>query len=90
MSLTSLASCISVAFFFIASLFYFLYFLSSYESYLLDYKSGGDGFDSGFSGTYYLCTFSLRFEDYVGSVSGLGFGVFVPTGVESKCDIFFV
>ena len=31
---------------------------------------------------------SLRFDDSLGRVSGLGPGVFVPTVVESKCDIF--
>ena len=51
-------------------------------------KSDDDGYDSGFSGTYSFTTFSLRFENSVGRVSGLGSGVFVPTGVESKCDIF--
>ena len=32
--------------------------------------------------------FSLRFDNSIGRVSGLGSGVFIPTGVESKCDIF--
>ena len=32
--------------------------------------------------------FPLRFDDSVGRVSGLGSGVFSPTGVDSKCDIF--
>ena len=32
--------------------------------------------------------FSVYFEDSVGSVSGLGSGIFGPIGVNSKCDIF--
>ena len=32
--------------------------------------------------------FSLRFDNSIGRVSGLGSGVFIQTGVESKCDIF--
>ena len=47
-----------------------------------------DGYDSGSSSKYYFTSFYLRFEDYVGRVSGLVSGVFVPTGVDSKCDIF--
>ena len=34
--------------------------------------------------TLLLCVLAIS----VGSVSGLGSGVFAPTGVESKCDIF--
>ena len=55
---------------------------------MLDDESDDDGSDSGSSGTYYFCAFSLRFDDYVGSVSGLGSGIFVPTGFDSKCYIF--
>ena len=32
--------------------------------------------------------FSLCFDNSVGSVSGLGSSVFIPTGVDPKCDIF--
>ena len=32
--------------------------------------------------------FSLHLGYSIGGVSSLGSGVFVPTGVESKCDIF--
>ena len=35
-----------------------------------------------------LFHFFLYFDYSVGRVSGLGSGFFVPTGVESKCDIF--
>ena len=35
-----------------------------------------------------IFAFSLCFDDSVGSVSCLGSGVFVPTGVGSKGDIF--
>ena len=34
-----------------------------------------------------MCAFPLRFDEYVGCVSGLGAGVFVPIEVESKCDV---
>ena len=37
---------------------------------------------------YSFCDFSFRFDDSVGSGSGLGSGVFVPTGFDSKYDIF--
>ena len=52
-----------------------LYFLSSEESDLLDDESGDDGYVSWSSGT---CAFSLRFDEFVGRVSGLGSGIFVP------------
>ena len=69
-------------------IFDLLYFLSSDESYLIDDESENHGSESGSSGTYYYCAFYLRFIYSVGSVSGLGSGVFLPTGVESKYDIF--
>ena len=69
-------------------LFDLMYFLSSEKSDLLNDESDDDGYDSGSSGTYSFCAFSLCFDNSVGSVSGLGYGVFVPTGVEYKCDIF--
>ena len=65
----------------------FLYLLSSYESDLLDGESDDDGYNSGSSDTYSFPDF-LRFGDSVGRVSGLGYRVFVPTGVYSKCVIF--
>ena len=37
---------------------------------------------------YYFCAFSLRFENYVGSVSVLGSDIFASTVFESKSDIF--
>ena len=40
------------------------------------------------SGMYYFHAFSLHFENYVVRVSGLGSDIFVPTGVEYKCDNF--
>ena len=63
----------------------FLYLLSSEKLYSLDDESYDDGSDSGSSGT---CYFPLSFDNSVGCVSGLGSGVFVTTGVDSKCDIF--
>ena len=36
----------------------------------------------------YFPAFFIRFDDFFVRVSGLGSGIFVPTGVESKCDIF--
>ena len=77
-------------FFFLSRCFLFdlLYFLSSDESYSPGDDSDDDGSDYGSSGTYSFCAFYLRFDNSVGSVSGLVSGIFVPTGVESKCDIF--
>ena len=69
-------------------LFDLLYLLSSDESDYLDDESDDDGSDSGSSSTYSFHDFSLRFDDYVGSISGLGSDVYVPTGVKFKCDIF--
>ena len=69
-------------------IFDFLYFMSSDESDSLDDESDSDWPDSGSSGTYYFCAFYLSFDNYVGSVSGLGSSVFAPTRVEYKGDIF--
>ena len=55
---------------------------------MLNHESNGDGSDSGSSGTYYFTNFSLRFDNSVGRVNGLGSEIFVLTGVEPKCDIF--
>ena len=91
MSLTSPVSCISDAFFFLLCPLFldFLNLLSSEESDSLDDESDGDVSDSSSSGTRAL---PLRFDKSVGRVSVLGYDVFVPIGVESKCDIvtFFV
>ena len=65
-----------------------LYLLLSDELKFLNDESDNDGYDSGFSGTYYFFDFSLNFDDSVGHVSGLWSGVFIPTGVDSKYDIF--
>ena len=64
---------------------YFLHLLSLYESDLLDDDYGNDGSDSRSSDT---CYFPLRFDKYVGCVSGLGSGVFVPAGVDFKGDVY--
>ena len=66
-------------------LLYLLFFLSSEESYFLDDESDDDGSESRSSGT---CYFPFHFDDSVGCISGWGSGVFVPLGVESKCDVF--
>ena len=58
--------------------------MSLENSYSLDDEYEDDVSDSGSSVTYYFCDFSLRFDNYVGSVNVLGSGVFTPTGVESK------
>ena len=65
----------------------FLYLMSSDKSDSLDDESDNDGSDSGSSSR---CYFPLNFENSVDRVSGLGSGIFVPTGVESKCGIFTV
>ena len=57
-------------------LFDLMYFLSLDESYSLNEEYDYDDSDSRSSGTYYFCAFSLRFDDSVGSVSGLGSGIF--------------
>ena len=62
--------------------------MSSDESYSLNDESDDDGSDSGSSSTYYFPDFSLCFDYSVVCFSGLGSGVFVATGVQSKCDIF--
>ena len=62
----------------------FLHFLSSYKSYLLNDESDDDGSDSGSSG---MCSFPLRFDDPVGRVSGLGYGVFYQQ--ESSPNVTF-
>ena len=80
MILTSPISCASDVFLFIAS--FVLYFLSSDESDSLNDKSDELGSDSGSSGMYYFCAFSLRFDESV--VRVLGSDVFAPTGFESK------
>ena len=71
------------------SLFFdFLYFLSLDKSDILYDDSEELDSDSISSGMYYFCGFSLRFGDYVGSVSVLGSDIFAPTRVESKGNIF--
>ena len=69
-------------------IFDFIYLMSSDESGLIDDEYDDDGSDSGSSGTYYFWDLYLRFDYSVGSVSGLAYGIFVPTGVYPKCDIF--
>ena len=64
---------------------YLLYLVSLEESYLLDDEYDNDGSDSGSSGTF---NFSFCFDDSVGHVSGVGYGVFFPIGFKSKCDVF--
>ena len=62
-----------------------MYLLSSDESDSLDDEYDNDESDFGSSGT---CYFPLRFGNLIGHDSGLGSDVFVPTVVESKCDVF--
>ena len=65
-----------------------MYLVSSDESDSLHNESDRLGSESVSSGTYSFCTFSLGFDDSVGSVSVLGYDVFAPTVVKSKGDIF--
>ena len=58
------------------------------EPYFLFDESDGDDSDYISSGTYSFQDFSFCFGVPVYSVSGLWYVVFVPTGVESKYDIF--
>ena len=90
MSLTIPVSCVSDAFSFYRIVFFliFLYLLSSYKSDSLHDEYDDDGSDSVSPGTYSFEKNLCVLTNSVGSVSGLGAGIFVPTGVESKCDIF--
>ena len=73
-------------FLFIASLdFRFSVFVSLEKLDSLDDESDDYGYGSRFSGT---CSFTLCFDDSIGCFSGLGYWVFVPTGVDFKCDVF--
>ena len=65
-----------------------MYFLSSDESECLDDESDDNGSESRSSGMHYFHAFYLHFDNFVGSISGLGSDVSVPTGVKSKGDIF--
>ena len=86
MSLTIPALCVFDDFLYIASFaFRFSVFAITGKSYWLNDDSDNDRSDSASSST---CSFPLRFEDSVGHVSGLWSRFFVPTGVESKCDVF--
>ena len=60
-------------FFFLSLLFFF------------DDESDNNGSGSGSSGTR---TFPYHSGNSIGSFSGIGSGVFVPTGIESISDIF--
>ena len=68
--------------------FDFMYLLSSDESNSLDEDYDKLGYDSRSYGTHSFTAFYLRFDYSVGSVSVLGYGVFAPTGVESKGGMF--
>ena len=63
----------------------FLYLLLSEKLDSLDDESENNRSDSRSYGTR---SFPFCSEDSVGRVSGLGSRVFVPTGVDSKCDVF--
>ena len=80
MSLRSPVSCAYKACLFL------LYLLLSDESYSLDDESEELGSDSGCSGTYYFCAFSLSF--YKSVVGLLGSEIFTQTRVDSKGGIF--
>ena len=65
--------------------------LSSDESDLLNDESDDDGSDSGSAGT---CAFPFRFEksigyvyNSIGRVCGVGYGIFVSTGIKSIGDV---
>ena len=63
-----------------------LYFLSLYQSDLLNDEPHRLESDSGSSSTYSFCAFSLYF--YESAVGVLGYGGCAPIGVESKGGIF--
>ena len=68
------------------STFLLLYILLSDESDSLNDGYGELVSDSGYSGTYYFCTFYLCFEESVVGVLGSVF--FAPMGVDSEGVIF--
>ena len=51
---------------------------------MLDDEYGNDGSDSGSYGTF---NFPFCFDDFVDHVSGVSYGIFVPIGFKSKCDV---
>ena len=61
-----------------------LHFLSSDKSHSLDDESDDAGSDSGSTGK---CAFPFRFDDPVGHVYGVGFGVFFPIAIKSNCEV---
>ena len=61
-----------------------LYLLSSDESDFFNDESDDDGSESGSAGT---CAFPFCSDDSVGHFSGMGTNIFVPTGIESNCDV---
>ena len=52
---------------------------------LFDDESDDDGSVSGSPG---MCAFPFCSGKFVGGFSGVGYGVFVPTGIESIGDVF--
>ena len=59
-------------------------FLSLEKSDFLDDESDDDGSDSG---SFSKCSFRMPYDDSVGCVCGFCSEVFLPTGIESKCDV---
>ena len=59
--------------------------VSANQSYFLNDESDDDGSNSGSDGTY---TFYFLFGESIGRVCGVGYGVFVSTGIDSIGDIF--
>ena len=50
------------------------------------FKDESDDDDGSGSGSPGMHTFPFCSRNYVGRVSGVGSGVFVPTGIESICN----
>ena len=86
MILTRHDSCVYDAFYFYRFLFLInlLELLSFHELDLFNDDSNDDGYGSGSPG---MCTFTFFSGDYVGFVSGVGSGVFVPTGIKLIGDV---
>ena len=59
-------------------------FSSCHVSFFSDDESDNGGYGSGSPG---MCTFPFCSGNYVGRFSGVGSGVFVPTGIDSIGDI---
>ena len=73
-------------FFFLSHLFLFdlMELVPFNELDLFDDESDNDGYGSGSAVT---CAFPFFSDEFVGRGSGVGYGVFVPTGIDSIGEV---